>query len=329
MPRKRVYVTRQFPGKGLGILSRHCDILINEKETPPSRGEMIRNVRGVDGILCMLSDRIDRKVMEAAGPQLQVISSYSTGFEHIDVSEATSRRICVTFTADILAEAAADLTFALVLACARRLVAGDKLVRAGKWKVGWTPDLLLGTDVYGMTLGIVGLGRIGSAVARRAKGFGMHVLYNNRSRDEAKELQLGVKYARLEALLSQSDFVCIHTSLNKSNVHMIDMSAFKKMKQTAYLINTSRGQVVDERALIRALRQRRIAGAGLDVYEREPLPRSSPLLRLDNVILLPHIGSATLQTRSMMGEVAAQNLIDVLEGRKPQDRFVVNPEVLV
>lgn len=275
----------------------------------------------------MLSDNIDREVMEAAGGSLKVISSYSTGFEHIDVKEATAMGIYVTFTSDILAEATADLTFALLLACARNIVGGDRLVRQGKWKVGWSPDLLLGTEVHGSTLGIVGLGRIGSAVARRAKGFGMKVLYNNRKRDLAKEVQLGVEYAGIDDLLSRSDFVCLHTSLNASSTQIINKHALSKMKRSAYLINTSRGQVVNERDLAKALKGGLIAGAGLDVYEREPLPKSSPLARLGNVVLLPHIGSATVQTRSKMGEVAAGNVIDVLDGTGPKSAYLVNPEV--
>lgn len=309
------------------MLSSRYHVLLNKSEKPPSRSEILKNVKGVDGIVCMLSDKLDKAVMDAAGDSLKVISSYSTGFEHIDVMEATARGIYVTFTSDTLAEATADLTFALLMACARNITAGDRLVKQGKWKVGWSPDLLLGTEVHGSTLGIIGLGRIGSAVARRAKGFGMKVLYNNRKRDLAKEVQLGVDYAGFNDLLSRSDFVCLHTSLNASSRQIMDMHALSKMKRSAYLINTSRGQVVNERDLARALKRGLIAGAGLDVYEREPLPKSSPLARLSNVVLLPHIGSATLQTRSKMGEVAAGNVIDVLEGEVPKSAYCVNPEV--
>lgn len=327
MARKTVYVTRKFPGEGLALLSRHYEVVLNDKPAPPSRKELLRNVVGVDGILCMLSDRIDMDVMQAAGPQLRVISSYSTGFEHIDVKEATNRGIYATFTSDTLAEATADLTFALLLACARNIVGGDSMVRRGKWKVGWAPDLLLGTEVHGTTLGIIGLGRIGTAVAKRAKGFGMRVLYNNRKRDSARELDCGATFASLDKLLSESDFVSIHTSLNGSSRQIIDMHALKKMKRTAFFINTARGQVVNERDLARALRQGTIAGAGLDVFEKEPLPANSPLVKMKNVVLLPHIGSASIQTRSRMGVVAATNIIDVLEGREPRRKFTVNPEV--
>jgi glyoxylate reductase len=325
--RKKIYVTREFPGDGLAMLSKNCDVTVNRSSKPPSRRQILKNVAGKDGILCMLSDRMDREVMDAAGPQLRVISSYSTGFDHIDVKEATARGIFVTFTSEILAEATADLTFSLVLACARNLTEGDKMVRAGKWNVGWKPDLLLGTDVHGATLGIIGLGRIGSAVARRAKGFGMNVLYHNRKSDLEKERELGVKYADIERLLSQSDFVSIHVSLNDQSKELVDISVLKKMKPTAFLINTSRGQVINEKDLIMALRRKVIAGAGLDVFQNEPLSKTSPLAKMRNVVLLPHLGSATIQTRSRMGEAAAMNLLDVLAGRVPDKAFLVNQEV--
>jgi glyoxylate reductase len=326
--RKQVYVTRGFPGSGLDKLRKHCGVLLNKASEPPSRMELLQNVAGKDGIICMLSDRIDAELMEKAGPQLKVISSYSTGFEHIDVKEATSRGIYVTFTSDILAEATADLTFALILCCARNVAVGDRMVRAGEWKVGWAPDLLLGSDVNRSTLGLIGLGRIGSAVAKRAKGFGMKVLYHSRHRNPEKELQLAARYVELDDLLSQSDFVSLHTSLNHESSGLINLTAFKKMKKTAYLINTSRGQVVNESDLLKALKGKLIAGAGLDVFAKEPLPRTSPLLKMKNIVLLPHIGSATIQTRSTMGDVAVRNLLSVLADKTPDRRFLVNPEVL-
>jgi glyoxylate reductase len=309
-------------------LYEHCDVVLNKLPVPPSRKQLLKNLAGRDGIICMLSDKIDAELMRAAGPQLKVISSYSTGFEHIDVKEATARGIVVTFTSDILAEATADLTFGLILACARNIVVGDRMVRSGRWKVGWTPDLLLGSQVYGSTLGIVGLGRIGSAVAKRAKGFGMNILYHSKNRRLDKEVELGVTYAEMDDLLSQSDFVSLHLSLDSRTAGTIDAVALRKMKQTAFLINTSRGQVVNERDLTRALKRKVIAGAGLDVFAKEPLSRKSALIRLNNVILLPHIGSASLQTRSRMGEVAVGNLVGVLQGKLPDKSFIVNPEVL-
>jgi glyoxylate reductase len=321
-----VYVTRKVPGPALSMLAgAGCKVTLNRNARPPKRQELLKGVAGNDAVLCMLSDRIDSEVMDAAGPALKIISSYSTGFEHIDVAEATRRGIFVTYTADILAEATADLAFALLLACARNVVAGDRMVRDGRWKVGWAPDLLLGQDVHGLTIGIVGLGRIGSAVARRAKGFDMKVLYYSRNRNPRAE-ELGAQYAPLDDLLAQSDFVSVHVAMNDASRHLINAERLRSMKPTAFLINTSRGAAVNERDLAAALRKGWIAGAGLDVFEKEPLQASSPLARMKNVVLLPHIGSAALRTRSQMGEVAAQCIIDVLEGRRPEPRFLVNPQ---
>lgn len=325
----KVYVTRNLPGGALSELGRHCKVTLNGRQAPPSRAELLRRVKGADAVLCMLSDRIDGEVMDAAGPGLKVISSYSTGIEHIDVAEATRRGIYVTYTADILAEATADLAFALLLACARNVVAGDSMVRAGRWKVGWMPDLLLGQQVHGSTLGIIGLGRIGAAVARRARGFGMTILYHNRRRDERAEAELGARYASLEDLLAQSDFVSIHASLNDQSRHMINGRSIRLMKKTAYLINTARGAAVDERGLVLALKKGWIAGAGLDVFEKEPLPRTSPLVRMKNVVLLPHIGSASMQTRARMADAAVKSILDVVVARKaPDAAFLVNPQVI-
>jgi glyoxylate reductase len=309
------------------MLSRECQVTLNKKPKPPSRAEILKKIAGKDGILCMLSDRIDSGVMDAAGPNLRIISSYSTGIEHIDIKEATSKGIFVTYTADILAEATADLTFALILACARRIVNADRYIRENKWKTGWSPDLMLGYNVHGTTLGIIGLGKIGAAVARRAMGFNMKILYHNRNRNQQLESDLGIQYADLDDLLAQSDFVSIHTSLNSASYHLIDKSKLSLMKKSAFLVNTARGQVVNEAHLAKALKSNQIAGAALDVFESEPLSRTSPFLKMKNVVLLPHIGSATYQTRSKMAEIAAKNLLDVLAGKEPDPRFLVNPEV--
>ncbi len=323
----KVYVTRRILDPALPMLSRECQVMLNKKPKPPSRAEILKNVAGKDGILCTLSDRIDSQVMDAAGPNLRVVSSYSTGFEHIDVNEATARGIYVTYTAEILAEATADLTFALILACARGIVNADLYVRENRWKAGWSPDLLLGYNVHGATLGIIGLGRIGAAVARRARGFNMKLLYFNRSRNQQLESELGAVYTELDDLLAQSDFVSMHTRLNSASRHMIDRSKLLLMKKTAFLVNTARGQIVNEADLARALKSDQIAGAALDVFENEPLQRTSPLLKMKNLVLLPHIGSATYQTRSKMAQVAAKNVLDVLAGKEPDPRFLVNPEV--
>jgi glyoxylate reductase len=322
--RKKVYITRNVPGPCVPILSRECEVTLHKRSDPPTRREMLKNIVGKDGLLCMLSDKIDAELMDAAGPNFKVISSYSTGYEHIDVKGATLRGIRVTFTADILAEATADLTFALLLACARDVVKGDVFVRQGRWKVGWMPDLMLGYDVHGATLGIIGLGRIGSAVARRARGFGMKVIYNNRNRDIDTENELGASFVELDDLFRQSDFISVHTSMNDSSRHMINLAKLKLMKKTAFLVNTSRGPVINEADLAGALKQGIIAGAGLDVFEKEPLPSTSPLARMRNIVLLPHIGSASMGTRSQMGKIAAESLISVLNGREPDPKFVVN-----
>ncbi len=326
--KSKVYVTRRILEPALSILSTECQVTLNKRSRPPSRKEILKNVFGKAGILCMLTDRIDAHMMDKAGSNLEVISSYSTGFDHIDVKEATARGIYVTYTADVLAEATADLAFGLILACARNIVSADDYTKNKRWKIAWSPDLMLGYNVHGSTLGIIGLGRIGSAVARRARGFNMKVLYHNRTRNQQLESHLKVTYVELDELLAQSDFVSIHTTLNSASHQLINKAKLRLMKKTAFLINTARGQIVKEADLVRILKHNQIAGAGLDVFEREPLPRSNPLLKMKNVVLLPHIGSATYQTRSKMAEVAARNLLDVLiEKKEPNPKFLVNPEV--
>jgi glyoxylate reductase len=324
--KKKVYVTRLIPEPALSILSKECDTTVNKKPNPPTKKEILSNIRGMDAILCTLSDTIDREIMDAAGPNLKVISSYSTGYDHIDIEEANRRGIYVAYTSDILTESTADLTFALILSLARRVVEADKFVRKKLWKYGWMPKLFLGSDVNGMTLGIFGLGRIGSAVARRAKGFNMKILYYNRHRTINQLDDSIANYVDINKLLKESDFLSIHANLNKHSFHFFNETKFRKMKNTAFLINTSRGQIIDQRALIKALRNRWIAGAGLDVYEKEPICSSNALLRMNNVIILPHIGSATYQTRSKMARVAAENILNILNGIEPL--YLVNPQTL-
>jgi glyoxylate reductase len=325
---KQVYVTRKIPEPGLSILLRECNVTLNKRSSPPTKVEIIKNAVGKDAILCTVSDKIDVKVIEAAGSNLKVISTYSSGYDHIDIREATSRGVYVVFVSHIPVEATADLTFALILGCARNIVGADECVRKDKWKIAWAPDFMLGHEVYGAILGIIGLGRIGSAVAKRARGFGMQVLYYDQYRKYDLESELSAKYTTLDELLEQSDFVSIHTSMNSKNYHLIDRSKLKKMKKTAFLINTARGHVIDEVELVKALKNKTIAGVGLDVFESEPLPSSSPLKHMkQNVIILPHIGCATYRTRSKMAEVAARNLLDILSGKEPDPEFLVNPEV--
>ena len=323
--KKKVYLTRTIPEPALSILSKECDIVVNKKPSPPTKKEIITNIRNMDAILCTLSDTIDGEIMDAAGSNLKVISSYSTGYDHIDIEEANRRGIYVTFTSDILAEATADLTFALILSIARRVVEADKFVRKKQWKFGWMPNLFLGSDVNGMTLGIFGLGSIGAAVARRATGFNMKILYYNRDRVDHQLNHPIANYVDINSLLKESDFLSIHATLNKESFHFFNEVNFRKMKKTAFLINTSRGQIIYERDLIKALKNKWISGAALDVYEKEPMSFSNPLLRMQNVIILPHIGSATYQVRSKMARVAAENLLNVLKGIEPL--YVVNPHL--
>ncbi|MEM2289495.1 MAG: glyoxylate reductase [Candidatus Hadarchaeales archaeon] len=320
---KRVFVTRLLPGPALEVLREKCEVEVNEEDRVLTKREIIEGVRGKDGLLCLLTDRIDAEVMDAGAPTLKVISNYAVGFDNIDVPEATRRGIAVTNTPGVLTETTADLTWALLMAVARRIVEADKFVRRGDWK-GWAPSLFLGRDVYGKTLGIVGLGRIGKAVARRAAGFEMKVLYFDVKRDEKAEKELGVRFVSLEELLRESDFVSIHVPLTKETWHLIGEKELRLMKPTAFLVNVARGPIVDEAALIRALREHWIAGAALDVYEREPYVPPE-LIQLENTVLLPHLGSASVETRERMAMMAVENLLAVLESRIPPN--LVNPEV--
>jgi glyoxylate reductase len=311
----KVYVTRKIPEPGPSILKKHFQINMNPGVDVLKRETLLENVRDVDALLCMLGDKIDSNVMDAAGPNLKVISCYSVGYDHVDIYEAAKRKIIVTNTPNVLANATADLTFSLILTAARNIVNADRHVRNGNWKFGWTPDLFLGYDVHGSTLGIIGLGEIGTLVAKRARGFDMQVIYYSKTRKRRMESELDITFVPLEELLRRSDFISIHVSLNKDSFHMIDESKIKLMKKTAFIINTSRGKVINEQDLIKAIRNNVIAGAGLDVYEREPISRSNPLTQLPQTVLLPHIGSATFMTRSKMAEVAANNIVNFFYGR--------------
>ena len=323
MHRPRVYVTRRIPQPGLALLEQHFEVTVRDEVRPITKEELLQQVRGAKGLLCLLTDPVDEDVL-VAGDQLVCVSNYAVGYDNIDVAAATRLGIVVTNTPGVLTETTADLAFALLLSAARRIVEADSFMRSGKFK-GWDPMLLLGWDVCGATLGIIGFGKIGRAVARRARGFDMRVLYFGRRRlPAAEEERLGAAFAPLERLLRESDFVSLHVPLSRETAHLIGEEQLRLMKPTAVLVNTSRGPVVDERALADALRKGTIAAAGLDVYENEP--DVDPILAsLPNVVLAPHIGSASLKTRSTMAKLAAQNLIDAILGRRP--RFVVNPEV--
>jgi glyoxylate reductase len=319
-----VYVTRKLPPPGMEMLNERYEVEVNPHDRVPTKEEIIAGVKGKDALLCLLTDPIDKDIIDA-GTDLKIISNYAVGYNNIDVNYATAKGIIVTNTPGVLSETTADLTFALLMATARRIPEGDKFMREDKFR-GWGPQLMLGTDVYGKTLGIIGLGRIGQLVAKRASGFDMKVLYYNTKRKEEAERELGIKYAELDDLLQNSDFVSLHVPLTPDTKGMIGERELAPMKPTAYLINTSRGEVVDEPALIDALKNNRLRGAGLDVFHGEPININKELYELDNVVLIPHIGSASFETRSKMAEMAAQAIIDGLEGKKPQ--HIVNPEVL-
>ena len=327
MERKQIFITRKINSIAVELLKNYYDVVWTNKTDSPTKNVMIKKVKNVYGILCTLSEKIDSDIMDAAGSNLKVISTLSTGYEHIDIGEATKRGIYVTTTGNILSEATADLTFGLILALSRKIVEGHLYVIDGKWQKGWAPDLFLGSNIYGSTLGILGLGNIGTAVAKRANGFNMNIIYTNRHQlSKSIENKLNVTYVTFDQLLKNSDFLSIHTSFDKDNFHLIDSIELKKMKKTSFLINTSRGSIINEISLIKALKNKWIAGAGLDVFEKEPLPNQHELLKLKNVILLPHIGSATVQTRNQMSEVAAINLHNILSKKKPL--YLVNRELL-
>ena len=321
----KVYITRRIPESGINMVREHCDVTVHPSEEPVQSDELMLKVTDKDGIICLPGDKIDKALMEVA-PHLRVISTFSVGFEHIDVQEATKRGIYIGYTPGILTNATADLAFALLLSMARKISQCDQFVRDGNWKAMGSPLHLFGTSVWGTTLGIIGLGRIGKAMAHRAKGFNMKVLYTDGVRlTPTEEKDLGIEYRLLDELLQESDFVSLHTPLTPDTRHLINAEKLKLMKPTAILVNTARGAVIDEQALTKALKEHRIAGAGLDVYEKEPIDPKNPLLTLDNVVLVPHMGSATTQTRSAMSELAARNLLAVLRGAPPPSWL--NPEV--
>lgn len=319
-----VYVTRQIPDAGLEMLRGACArVDVHEGETAPSRDGLLKAVRGRDGLLCLLSDRIDAAVMDAAGPSLKGVANYAVGYDNVDVAVATARGIPVSNTPGVLTETTADLAWALMVASARRIAESDSFVRSGRWQ-GWGPKQMLGVDIHGKTLGIVGAGRIGQALGKRAVGFSMKVLYCDVGRCAEMEKACGARRVPLEELLRESDFVSLHVPLTAETQHLIGKRQFELMKETAVLVNTSRGPVVDEAALVEALRSGRIFGAGLDVYEEEPKLKPG-LAELENVVLVPHIGSGSVETRQKMAEMAAANLLAMLKGQRPEN--CVNPEV--
>ncbi len=319
-----MFVTREIPSEGLDIIRSNFETLVWQLEVPPTRHEIVEKAKGCAGLVTLLTDPIDSVVIQSL-PDLKVIAQYAVGFDNIDVKFATSRGIVVTNTPGVLTETTADLTWALIMAAARGIPRADRYVKEGKWKVGWGPMLLLGNDVYGATLGVIGMGRIGSAVAHRAKGFSMRILFADVSENETTrdvERELGASRTDLETLLREADIVTIHVPLNPNTREMIGERELSMMKPGAVLVNTSRGAVINEFALADALRSGHLCAAGLDVFNEEPLPADSPLLELRNVILTPHIASASFATRARMATMCAENLIAALRGERPPN--VVN-----
>ncbi len=321
MTQPKIFITRLIPDPGLNLVKEHFPHFdLWTPDLPPSREQLLEKVRGVDGLLCLLTETIDGELMDAAGPQLKVISSMSVGVDHIDVPAATARGIPVGNTPGVLTDATADQAFALLLAAARRITEGERFLRAGKW-VTWSPSLLLGADLVGATLGIVGFGRIGQAVAKRAQGFDLRVIYHDPTARPAYNAQP----VDLDTLLHESDFVSIHVPLNSETRYLVNAGFLAKMKPNAVLVNTARGGVLDQTALYTALKSNRIFAAALDVTDPEPLPMDSPLLELENCLIVPHLGSASKKTRDMMSLLAAQNLIAGLKGKRLPN--CVNPQV--
>jgi len=319
----KVYVTRLIPEDGLELLRQSCDVKVWDGELPPPRDVLLREIRECDAVLTLLTEKVDGEFFDAA-PKVKCVANMAVGFDNMDVAEATRRGVFVTNTPGVLTETTADFAWALLMAAARRVVEGDRFTRAGKWKT-WGPKLLLGQDVYGATLGIIGFGRIGVAVARRARGFNMRILYYDVYRNEAAEKEVGATFVDLDTLFRESDFVSLHVNLTPETRHLINAENLRKMKRTAVLVNTSRGPVVDQKALYEALRDGVIFAAGLDVTDPEPIPMTDPLLTLENCIIAPHIASASVVTRAKMSEMAARNILAALNGELPPN--ALNPEV--
>lgn len=324
MTKPKVFVTRMIPDEGLAMVRQATDAEIWPGELPPPYDVLLQKVRGVDAVVTLLTDKIDAGIMDGAGPALKVISQMAVGFDNIDVAVATARHLPIGHTPGVLTETTADFAWTLLMAAARRVVEGDTYTRRGLWKT-WGPTLLMGPDVHGATLGIVGFGRIGKAMARRAAGFDMRVLYFDPEQHPAEEETLQVEYRNLEDLLRESDFVSIHAPLNEQTYHLIGAAQLHEMKRSAILINTARGPLVDPEALYQALKEGTIAYAALDVTEPEPILMSSPLLTLENIIIAPHIASASLQTRNKMATMAVANLLAGLQGERLP--YCANPQV--
>lgn len=312
----KVLITRKLPDEIISKIERACEVTMWEySDTPIPRDVLEEKIVDIDGLFCMISETIDEGLLEKA-QNLKVVSNMAVGYNNIDVEAAKRKGIMVTNTPGVLTETTADLTFALLMATARRIPEASEVLRSGEWK-SWSPLGLTGQDIYGATLGIIGMGRIGEAIAKRAKGFDMKVLYHNRNRKLETEDRLGLQFVDFDSLLKESDFVCVMTPYTPETKNLISYDQLKLMKNTAILINTARGGIVNEKDLFDALKNGEIWAAGLDVFEEEPVPRSHPLLTLPNLVTLPHIGSASIATRMKMANVAATNLLQALQGETP------------
>ena len=319
-----VAVTREIPQAGIDLLAEVCDLRVWPGEMPPTPAELHDLLDGADGALTLLDDRVDGAVLDQH-PGLRIVSNYAVGYDNINVPDATARGVAVCNTPGVLTETTAEFAFALLMAAARRVVEAADYIRDGHWHT-WGPQVLLGQNVYGATLGIVGFGRIGQAMARMSSGFNMRLLVPDTTGDKATAAELGAELVPLDQLLAESDFVSLHVALNDDTHHMFGAPEFARMKSTAILINAARGRVVDTNALVEALTTGQILAAGLDVSDPEPLPADHPLVTLPNCTIAPHIASATVQTRTAMATMAAGNLASFFRGEAPQ--FIVNPEVL-
>jgi glyoxylate reductase len=318
----KIFVTRKIPEGGLQLLKKEHEIEVFPHDRVPTKQEIIKGLRGNDGLLCLLTDPIDRDVIYSE-PKLKMIASYAVGYNNIDIQAATKRGIPVSNTPDVLTDTTAEMAWAILFSVARKIVEGDRFTRAGKF-TGWAPMLMLGQDVSNKTLGIIGAGRIGTAFALKSKGFDMNVLYADEKQNDLLERELSAKKVSFDDLIKKSDYISVHVPLIPSTRHLIGEKELQMMKKNAVLINTSRGPIIDEKALVKALKEKWIFGAGLDVYEYEPSIEKE-LLKLDNVVLQPHSASATTETRTKMAIMAAENMMAGLSGKIPPN--CINPEV--
>ena len=313
---EKVLLTRLMPPEAARVLTdAGCAVDMVDSSDPLPRGQLLERARGCAGLITMLSDKVDVEFLDAVGPQLKVVANYAVGYDNIDLAACRQRGVRASNTPGVLTEATADLTWALILAAARQVISGDRLMRGGVW-TGWAPTQLRGLELNGATLGLLGAGRIGTAVARRSTGFGMKVIYTDSKPNAQLENELGAERVDFDRLIAESDVLSLHIPLTPEARHMIGAAQFKAMKKTAVLVNTARGPIVDEAALATALKTGEIAAAGLDVYEFEP-KLVAGLAELPNAVLLPHLGSATMVTRGRMAAMAAENVVAVLAGREP------------